>query len=176
MRTRDELQRLYAERAPAPRSRGRVDLLVVRTAPGQHETPSAVDVTPEQGMVGDRWVKGWRWRRDVDRQLTLMMTGVAELVCDGQPLHLPGDNLLVNLDLGTHAVPIGSRLRAGAALLEVTNKPHNGCKKFMARFGEDALAWINDEQGRARKLRGINCRVIEAGKIRVSDTIEIVPR
>ena len=94
---------------------------------------------------------------------------------DGQPLHLPGDNLLVNLDLGTHALPIGSRLRAGAALLEVTKKPHNGCKKFMARFGEDALGWINDDQGRARKLRGINCRVIEAGTIRVSDAIEIVP-
>jgi hypothetical protein len=176
VRTRDQLQRLYAELPPAPRARGSVDLLVIRTAPGQHETPSAVEVTCDQGMVGDRWVKGWRWSRDVERQLTLMMTRVAELVCDGQPLHLPGDNMLVNLELGADALPIGSRLRAGAAVLEVTKKPHNGCKKFLARFGEDALGWINDEQGRARKLRGINCRVIEPGMIRVGDTIEVVGR
>jgi MOSC domain-containing protein YiiM len=39
-----------------------------------------------------------------------------------------------------------------------------------------ALAWINDEDGRARKLRGVNCRVIEAGTIRVGDVIEVVAR
>jgi MOSC domain-containing protein YiiM len=124
--------------------------------------------------VGDRWLKEPPWKRDLDRQVTLMMTRVAELVCDGQPLHMPGDNLFVDLDLSAAALPIGSHLRVGAALLEVTPKPHNGCKKFLARFGEGALAWINDEQGRARKLRGINCRVIEEGSVRVGDTIELV--
>ena len=173
MRTRDELERLYAERPAPARARGTVDLLVVRVASMQHETPSRAEVNPEHGLVGDRWTKNWGWLRDVDRQLTLMMTTVAELVCDGQPLHMPGDNLLVNLDLSSEALPIGSRLRAGAALLEVSKKPHNGCKKFLARFGEDALAWINDERGRARKLRGVNCRVLEGGVIQVGDAIEI---
>jgi MOSC domain-containing protein YiiM len=174
MRTRDELQRLYAQRTPAPLARGSVDLLVIRTAPNSHETPSAVEVTRAQGAVGDRWVNEPIVKRDVERQLTLMMTSVAELVCDGQPLHLPGDNLLVNLDLGSEALLIGSRLRVGDALLEVTPKPHTGCKKFLARFGEGAFAWINDEDGRARKLRGINCKVIDEGTIRVGDIIERV--
>jgi MOSC domain-containing protein YiiM len=70
-------------------------------------------------------------------------------------------------------VRIASGQHVGAALLEVTPKPHSGCKKFLARFGAEALAWINEERGRARKLRGINCRVIEAGVIRAGDTIEI---
>lgn len=174
MRTRIELERLLSESPPIPRDRGRVDLLVVRRAPGKHETPAQAEVTREHGMTGDRWEKGFGWLRDPDRQLTLMMTRVAELVCDGQPLHLPGDNLLVSLDLGERALPIGSRLRAGGALLEVTRKPHLGCKKFLARFGADALAWVNDEQGKARKLRGINCRVIEPGIIGVGDVIEVV--
>ncbi len=174
MRTHAELEHLWTARVPVPRGRGRVDLLVVRSAPGRRETPSEALVTCEEGMVGDRWVKGFRWRRKVARQLTLMMTGVAELVCDGQPLHLPGDNLLVDLDLGSDALPIGSRLRAGAALLEVSKVPHNGCKKFVARFGEDAMAWVNDPLGKARKLRGVNCQVLEAGVIRVGDTIEVL--
>ncbi|HEX7477074.1 MAG TPA: MOSC domain-containing protein [Polyangiales bacterium] len=176
MRTLAELQQLYAERPVPPRGEGRVDLLVLRSAPGKHLTPTAAELTPQYGLVGDRWAKGWTLRRDVDRQVTLMMTAVAELVCDGQPLHLPGDNLLVNLDLGAEALPIGSRLRAGAVLLEVSKKPHLGCKKFVARFGQDALDWVNDEQGRARNLRGVNCRILEAGTLRVGDGIEVVAR
>jgi hypothetical protein len=176
VRTRSQLQQLYAERPAPPRGRGRVDLLVLRSAPGEHLTPAAAELTPQQGLVGDRWAKGWAFRRDVDRQVTLMMTTVAELVCDGQPLHLPGDNLLVDLDLGAEALPIGSRLRAGTVLLEVSKKPHLGCKKFLTRFGQDALAWVNDAQGRARKLRGVNCRVLEAGTLRVGDGIEVVAR
>lgn len=174
MRTRTELERLLLESPPLPRDRGRIDLLVIRRSPGEHETPARVEVTREHGMAGDRWDDGFAWMRDPDRQLTLMMTRVAELVCDGQPLHLPGDNLLVSLDLGPDALPIGSRLRAGEALIEVTRKPHNGCKKFLARFGADALEWVNDERGKARKLRGVNCRVIEPGIIGVGDSIEIV--
>ena len=103
-----------------------------------------------------------------------MMTNAARAVCDGQPLDLPGDNLVVNFDLGTQALPIGSRLRVGGALLEVTEKPHAGCKKFSARFGEEAMRWVNDERHAERKLRGINCRVIEAGSVRVGDAIEVV--
>jgi MOSC domain-containing protein len=174
MRSHAELEQLYAARAPSPPTEGTVDLLVIRTAPGEHATPAVAEVAPGRGLIGDRWAKGWLWRRDLDRQLTLMMTAVAELVCDGQPLHLPGDNLLVNLALGTETLPIGSRLRAGTALLEVSRKPHNGCKKFLNRFGEDALRWVNDEAGRARKLRGVNCRVLEAGTIRVGDRIQVL--
>ncbi len=175
MRTLEQLQQLHAASLPAPRERGRIDLLVVRSAPGRHETPATAEVTPAEGMVGDRWAKRWGWQRDVERQLTLMMTSVAQLVCDGQPLHLPGDNLLVTLELGAHALPAGSRLRAGSALLEVTKKPHKGCKKFLTRFGVDALAWVNDDAGRANRLRGINCRVLVAGTLRVGDVIERVP-
>jgi hypothetical protein len=176
MRTLEELERLYTERPPSPRDRGRVDLLVVRVSPGEHLTPERGEVSGEGGLVGDRWAKGLFLKRDVERQLTLMTTAVAELVCDGQPLHLPGDNLLVDLDLSKDSLGIGARLRVGAALVEITKKPHLGCKKFEAKFGKGALDWVNDERGVARRLRGVNCRVVERGEVRVGDVVHVVSR
>ena len=176
MRGRDELERLFEETPKAPRDRGRVDLLVVRAAPGEHLTPLRGQLDRDKGLVGDRWAAAWGWQRDVECQLTLMMTTVAELVCDGQPLHLPGDNLLVNLDLGSDSLGVGARLRAGGAILEITRKPHTGCKKFVARFGLEAMEWVNDEPGRARRLRGVHCLVVEPGQVCVGDAIEVISR
>lgn len=168
-----ELERLYAELPAPPARRGSVALLVRRTAPGEHEVPDALELTPELGVVGDRWSQAAPGARDPRQQVTLMMVRIAELVCDGEPLHLPGDNLLVDLDLGEAALPIGTRLRAGEALLEVSDKSHAGCKKFSARFGADAMRWVNTQVNLKRKLRGINCRVLEAGTVRKSDSIQI---
>jgi hypothetical protein len=174
MRTQDELERFYLAQAAAPRDRGTLDLIVVRVSSGVHATPPSVELSPTYGMAGDRWSAALF--RDRDRQITLMMTSAARAVCDGQPLDIPGDNLLVNLDLGSNTLPIGSRLRIGAALLEVTRKPHAGCKKFSARFGPDALHWVNDARHATRKLRGINCRVIEGGSVSVGNFVEVVSR
>lgn len=174
MRSFDELGRLYAARPPLPRDQGAVEFLVRRVDSGKHETPEALEVSPEHGVIGDRWGKAPL--PDPRAQVTLMMLPVAELVCDGQPLHWPGDNLLVSLDLDEAVLPIGARLRAGEALLEVSDKPHAGCKKFSARFGQDAMRWVNTKENLRRKLRGINCRVLEAGRIRKGDAIAIVPR
>jgi MOSC domain-containing protein YiiM len=124
-------------------------------------------VTVEGGLVGDRWARG---RRDLDAQITLMNVRVAELI--GGPLDLPGDNFQVDLDLSEEALPVGTRLRLGEALLEVSPAPHTGCKKFRERFGLDALTWVNDH--RDRRLRGMNCRVLEAGTVAVGDPVAVV--
>jgi hypothetical protein len=171
MRTREELERFYVAQAPAPRERGVLDLIVVRVESGKHQTPATAELSPRYGLEGDRWSAALF--RDRDRQITLMMTNAARAVCDGQSLDMPGDNLVVSLDLGSDALPVGSRIRIGRALLEVTSKPHAGCKKFSARFGQHALLWVNDEQHATRKLRGINCKVIEAGAVRIGDAIEV---
>ena len=56
-------------------------------------------------------------------------------------------------------------------MLEVSDQPHLGCKKFEARFGRDALRFVNSVAGRALNLRGINCRVVTAGTVRVGDVV-----
>jgi MOSC domain-containing protein YiiM len=53
-------------------------------------------------------------------QLAVMQQDIADLIANGQPLTLFGDNLFLELDLSTGNLPIGSRLQAGRAILEVT--------------------------------------------------------
>jgi MOSC domain-containing protein YiiM len=63
-----------------------------------------------------------------------------------------------------------------AALVEVTPKPHNGCRKFKARFGQDALFFVQARDTRHHNLRGIYWKVIEPGRAAVGDAIEVLVR
>jgi len=145
---------------------------VLRKGDGVHETPPRAEVSVEQGLVGDRWARGNT--PEPDGQVTVMNLRAAELVSDGKPLDLPGDNLLVDLDLSESALPVGSRLQIGTAVLEVTPLPHTGCQKFSARFGQEALRWVNWKVHRDRHLRGINCRVVESGVVSVGDACRVL--
>jgi len=167
MSTAQDFETGWAAAEPAPLGRGTVRGICVRVEEGVHETPERAEVTVEDGLVGDRWARGGR---DVDAQITLMNVRVAELI--GGPLDLAGDNFQVELDLSEEALPVGTRLRIGSALLEVSPAPHTGCKKFRERFGLDALKWVNDN--RDRRLRGMNCRVLEAGTVAVGDPVAVV--
>lgn len=166
-------ERFQALPAP-PTDVGRIALLVSRRENEVRETPERVRLTPQGGMPGDAWGRNTpEW---LDAQLTAMRADVAELVANGQPLSLSGDNLFVELDLSRENLPVGARLRAGSALLEVTPEPHNGCAKFRSRFGGDALALTADRSLRHLNLRGIYLRVIEAGDVGVGDEIAVLER
>jgi MOSC domain-containing protein YiiM len=73
------------------------------------------------------------------------------------------------MDLSAKNLPAGTRLALGAAVIEVTAQPHNGCKKFVSRFGLDAMKFVNSPLGKQLHLRGINAKVVEPGVIRVGD-------
>lgn len=172
--TFEELERAWAAEAPLPRENGTVEAVIVRRRPGEHERVDRAEVSTADGIAGDHWATG---PRKLEAQVTLMLVRVAALVAgpDGNPADA-GDNLLVDLDLGEANLPAGARLRVGSALLEVTAKPHTGCKKFSARFGDDALRWVNAPARRGERLRGIHARVIEAGTIAPGDAIVVVSR
>jgi MOSC domain-containing protein YiiM len=176
MRTFDELEELWSSVPPPPREIGSVRLLCVRVAPGVHMTPQEVKVTLESGLVGDRWAGNHENDPDREAQVTVMNAAVAELVAAGvQPLHEAGDNILVDLDIGHDNLPAGSRIRVGDAILEITATPHSGCSKFSERFGQDALRWVNWRHWRERRLRGVNTRVVQGGRVRVGDQVERLP-
>jgi MOSC domain-containing protein YiiM len=166
-------QGLDALAAP-PTDEGRVFLVVRKGDGGQREAPDDVWLSPDAGMPGDAWAR--KPARDPEAQLTVMQADVARLIANGQPLTLFGDNLFLELDLSAQNLPARSRVRVGGAILEVTPMPHNGCRKFLARFGGDALRFVSMQELRHRNLRGIYMRVVESGKVRPGDPVEVMSR
>jgi len=169
-----ELEQKLGTLPAAPRDAGRVALLVRRRPDKVRETPTRIDLGPDTGVLGDAWGRGQK--PDRAAQVTVMEIDVAEMVANGQPLTVFGDNLFLALDLSVENLPTGSRLRLGRALLEVTAKPHNGCRKFAARFGHDALRLVANPELRHRNLRGIYLCVVEAGEVAVGDAVAVVSR
>lgn len=172
--TFDDLQRALEALPSAPRDRGRVVRIVRRREIGRREAPQRLRLTPEDGVPGDRWIDCMPL--DPTAQIAIMQADVAELIANGQPLELFGDNLFLALDLSAANIPPGSRVRAGGAILEVTAKAHNGCRKFLSRFGSDALRFVSYKPLRQRNLRGIYMRVLEPGDVAVGDLVEVIFR
>ena len=149
---------------------GQVHVLVARLGGGAHRTLPLAEFCPQRGLIGDRWERGQA--PCLGRQVTVMDVRVAELVCAGQELYLPGDNILVDLNLSEDHLGVGDELRCGGLCLRVTEKPHLGCQVFAERLGAEALKWVNWRAHRDRRLRGVNCQVVAGGTLRVGDRLE----
>lgn len=156
---------------PAPRTAGRVELVVSRPAVDERRMPARCVLSVDSGLEGDRWVHRENAKRA--SQVTVMRADVARVIANGQPLSLFGDNLLVELDLSRDNLPDGTRLQIGTAVCAVTPKPHNGCSKFGARFGQDALLVLASEDFMTWRLRGLHVEVLETGEVSPSDRIEV---
>ena len=169
-----ELESGYATLPPAPSDQGRLRLIVKRKTDGSRDLPQSAELSLVEGLVGDRWFA--KANRDPNAQITVMRRDVAELIANGRPLSLFGDNLFVDLDISADNLPIGSQLKIGACLLEVTPEPHTGCSLFKSRFGADALRFTAQKSFRTHRLRGVHFRVLAAGTIRCDDEIVVVTR
>ncbi|MBO6935172.1 MAG: MOSC domain-containing protein [Deltaproteobacteria bacterium] len=172
--TRAELEAGIAALPPAPKDEGTVDLLVARTPEFGRILHEKALLTVEGGMPQDRFAEQTKY--GLDHQLATTRTDFARLIANGQPLELHGDNLFLSLDLSDANLPAGSRIRLGEALVEVTPTAHNGCKKWVQRFGLAAMRLNMSAAYRPRHLRGIYLRVIEAGECRVGDAALVVNR
>ena len=160
----------------APKDDGVLQLIVRRPNVDEREILQEAKLDPAEGLVGDSW-KRRRSSRTPDRsphpemQLNIMNARVAALVAqDKDRWQLAGDQLYLDMDLSAENLPAGTRLAIGSALIEVSPLPHTGCNKFVARFGLDAMKFVNSAVGRELHLRGINAKVIQPGTIRVGDT------
>lgn len=162
----------------SPTDAGVLELIVRRPQIEAREVLEVGELDLVEGLVGDNW-KTRGSSQTVDRtahpdmQLNIMNARVIALLeKTKERWALAGDQLYMDLDLSTENVPPGTQLSLGEAMIEVTDQPHTGCKKFAARFGLDALKFISSPVGKQLQLRGINAKVIRSGAIRIGDTVK----
>jgi MOSC domain-containing protein YiiM len=157
----------------SPGDVGTVELIVRRPAENEREMLGEARLDTGEGLVGDGWLAR---DGDVWRQVTVMNArSVALLAGSRDRWPLAGDQLYVDFDLSAENLPPGARVEVGTAILEVSDKPHRGCKKFSARYGLDALRFVNSRTGYALNLRGINTRVVRSGVVRPGDSVRKLP-
>ena len=178
--TTAELEAGLDEIRRAPKDVGVLRLIVRRPQTDEREVLEEGELNLLEGLAGDSWrMRGSSRTPDgsshPEMQLNIMNARVAALVAqDDERWQLAGDQLYLDMDLSAENLPAGTRLAIGSAVIEVSAQPHTGCKKFVARFGLDAMKFVNSSVGRELHLRGINARVVQPGVIRVGDAVRKV--
>ena len=175
--TTAELEAGLAEIRRSPKDAGVVELIVRRPQINEREVLDEGELSLVEGLVGDTWKK----RRspstpdgspNPEMQLNVMNSRAVDLVAQSRERWpLAGDQIFLDLDLSNENLPAGTNLAIGSAVIEVCAPPHTGCQKFIARFGLEAMKFVNSPLGRQLRLRGINAKVVEPGVFRVGDVV-----
>jgi MOSC domain-containing protein YiiM len=155
----------------SPQDAGTIEMIVVRPTEDERLTPDTVEISAALGVHGDHWSKG-KYRVHRDTQVAIINARLLDLVSGGRDRwSLAGDNIVADLDLSQFNLVPGQKLEMGSAVVEITDTPHEGCKKFAGRFGAQALRFVNVGVGKEMRLRGIYARVVQDGAISVGDRI-----
>ena len=175
--TTEELEAGLERIRQSPKDNGVLELIVRRPRTDEREVLDESELNLLEGLAGDSWkTRGSSRTSDgsahPDMQLTLMNARVIALLAQAKERWpLAGDQLYLDLDLSADNLPAGTWLALGSAVIKVSAVPHTGCQKFEARFGRDALRFVNSSMGRQLHLRGVNAKVVQPGVIRVGDLV-----
>lgn len=162
----------------SPKDVGELQLIVRRPEVDAREVLDHAELNVVEGLIGDSWNMRSSSRTPdgtphPEMQINIMNSRAAALVAQAKERWpLAGDQLFIDMDLSKANLPVGSRISLGSAILEVTHPPHTGCRKFVARFGLDAMKFVNSEVGKELCLRGINAKVIQSGVISIGETVK----
>ena len=162
----------------SPKDDGDVEMIVRRPNENEREVLDEGELDLELGLKGDNWkIRGSSRTNDGFghplMQLNLMNSRTIDLLAQSKERwQLAGDQFYVDFDLSEENIPPGTRLSIGTAIIERTEIPHLGCKKFVERFGMDAMKFVNSKQGKFLNLRGVNAKVITPGLVKTNDRIK----
>ncbi|TNE50844.1 MAG: MOSC domain-containing protein [Deltaproteobacteria bacterium] len=176
-RSKQELEQGLDDILASPKEQGYLAMIVRRPQRLEREVLESAELNHEEGMMGDSWKARCLAKHpdkplDIERQLTLMnVRAVALIAGERERWPLAGDQLYVDIDLSLTNLPPGSQLAIGDTVVEVTEPPHTGCKKFVERFGMEAMQFVNSPRGRELNLRGVNAKVVQPGVVRVDDKV-----
>src|SRR5258708_14417881 len=184
VRYTDELARLEESLdhiGNAPADGGTVELIARRPAEDQREVLTEARLGLHDGLEGDTWrPRGSRHTPDggpdPEAQLTLMNArAAASIAGERERWPLAGDQLYVDLDISLSNLPPGSRIQIGSAGIEFSEKPHTGCAKSSALFGNDARRFVNSPVGGDLRLRGAHCTAVVPGAGHPGGTLLSLP-
>ncbi len=160
-----------------PRDQGILEMIVRRPRIDEREVVDEGELNSREGLVGDNWIERINPSHMdkpslLDTQITIMNSRVIALIAQEKSRWpLAGDQLFIDLDLSKENLPPGTRLAIGSTVVQVSDVPHTGCKKFVSRFGMDAMLFVNSPLGKQLHLRGINIRVVQPGTIHTGDIV-----
>ena len=163
--------------AAAPKDKGRLDLIVMRPEPDARVVPESFEVRAADGLPGDHWINGTGYALEdgsgnPDTQICMMMSCCIKAIAGDKEYWPPaGDNFFIDMDLTPANMPSGTRFAIGSAEFVVTELRHNGCQKFIDRYGRDACVFVNTGEGKIHRLRGIYARVTQDGIVNVGDEV-----
>lgn len=175
--TTEELEAALDHLRQSPKDAGLLQLIVRRPRVDEREVLEEAELDPVQGLIGDSWIFRKSSRTPdgsphPEMQLNIMNARVTALVAqEKERWPLAGDQFYIDMDLSKENLPAGSRIAIGSAVIEVSALPHTGCHKFVARFGADAMKFVNSTVGKQLCLRGINAKVIQGGTVKVGSTV-----
>ena len=171
------LESQYRALPMRPAVEAHVNALCVRPGPNLREERTSLELRPERGAVGDRWErKTWLYlpdgRPDPRVQVALCNSIVLAMIQAATGVqHHPGDTIFTDLDLSIENLPVGSRLQAGQAILEISDVENDACAKFAAHYGASVFEWIRLPKNRSRRLRGLFARIVSGGTVNLGDPI-----
>jgi hypothetical protein len=175
--TMTELNAAMPQILAAPKSDAAISGLCLRPAYGERVFPDRINMTRAQGIPGERWTTA-PWLTlpdgspDPSIQVSILPLRVMNLVWRDRSQPHPGDPIVADLDTTEANMPVGTLIRAGTAVLRVSEVWNNACAKWKVRYGTDAFDWV-----RARpdlRLRGILCSIEQDGEVTLTNRLQVL--
>lgn len=177
MVTAEELAENLPHVLAAPATASPVHLLCTRPARNQRDFPDRIILRRDGGVQGDFEMRE-PWSRledgspDPRIQVSILPLRVLDLVWrDRTAVAHPGDTIIADLNTSEEALPAGSLIRAGTAVLRVSDIWNRGCAKWRGRYGTAAYTWTSNPNHKIHRLRGILCAIEQDGEVALGDEI-----
>ena len=173
--TTEELEKAFANIMAAPLTDGPISMLLYRRKYNDRTFTDRLRLTKTHGIDGDfemttPWLKLEDGSPDPRIQVSILPLRVLDLCWRNRDRTVhPGDPIIADMNMSLENLPAGSLIRAGTAVLRVSDLWNDGCVKWKARCGRAAYDWVRAPANEALRLRGIFCSIEEDGEVAVGD-------